>query len=112
MRTSSTKKFPRIGLATVQILDSLLSDAPGDTDWYMLNVCRRTGLGSGTVSRILTRLVDVGWLAWYWEDRMAASCQGHPRRKFYRLTDIGVREAKEVIRSKVPAMWVWRSESR
>ncbi|TMC03169.1 MAG: PadR family transcriptional regulator [Chloroflexi bacterium] len=110
MPRTSTKQSLRITLQTMQLLDALLSDPPGGTDWYMLNLCRRTQLGSGTVNRILTRLVAGGWLAWYWEDEYTAHCQGHPRRRFYRFTDLGEQRAKESIRRKLPAMWAWRTE--
>lgn len=94
----------------MQILDALLTHPPGGTDWYALNLCRRTHLGPGTVDGILKRLEGRGWLSAYWEDEYEARCQGRHRRRFYRLTDLGEREARETMRRKLPLMWSWRGE--
>jgi PadR family transcriptional regulator, regulatory protein PadR len=111
-RRSSSNGSPRVTLGTIQIIDALLVDAPGGTDWYLLELCRQTHLSSGTVARTLNSLVDRGWLSSYWEDRFEARCQGRPRRRFYRLTPVGEREAKEIIRRKLPSVWNWRVEPR
>lgn len=90
----------------LQVLDLLLA-APGRDDWFALDICRRTGLGSGTVAQILFRLQDWGWVRSRWEDATEAHRQGRPRRRFYELTGQGAAEAREILRRRFPGIARW-----
>jgi PadR family transcriptional regulator PadR len=96
----------RVTVPVLQVIDLLLAE-PGRTDWFALDVCRRTGLGSGTVAQILFRLQDWGWVSSRWEDATEAHRQGRPRRRFYRLTGQGEMEAREVMRRRFPGLVRW-----
>jgi PadR family transcriptional regulator, regulatory protein PadR len=96
----------RITVPTLQVIDLLLSE-PDRADWFALEVCRRTGLGSGTVTQILLRLHEWGWLTDRWEDATEAHRRGRPRRRFYHLTGQGASEARAVVRRRFPGLTSW-----
>ena len=96
----------RITIPTLQVIDLLLAE-PDRTDWFALEVCRRTGLGSGTVTQILLRLQEWGWVTDRWEDATAAHRRGRPRRRFYRLTGVGASEARALVRNRFPGLIRW-----
>ena len=62
-------------------------------DLHGLEICRRTGLGSGTTYPILARLERAGWLTTRWEDEDSwqnpTDGRRRPRRRFYALTGEG-----------------------
>ena len=91
----------RVTVSMLKVLDLLLSD-PSRDDWFALDVCRSTELGSGTVVQILFRLQHWGWLESSWESVDSATRDGRPRRKFYRLTGTGIRGARQVLESTLP----------
>ncbi len=90
----------------LQVIDLLVAD-PRRDDWFALDICRRTGLGSGTVAQILFRLQDWGWVSSRWEEATEAHRRGRPRRRFYQLTGHGAAEAREVLRRRFPGMARW-----
>jgi PadR family transcriptional regulator, regulatory protein PadR len=96
----------RVTVPVLQVLDLLLAEPERD-DWFALEICRQTGLGSGTVAQILFRLQDWGWASSRWEDATEAHRQGRPRRRFYHLTGQGVTEARQVIRRRFPGVTRW-----
>jgi DNA-binding PadR family transcriptional regulator len=55
----------------------------------------------GTLYKALDRLERGGYLDSRWEDPMVAADEGRPRRRFYRLTNVGER-ALEDIHAKEP----------
>ena len=57
------------------------------------DICRETGLASGTLYPILGRLADRGLLESRWEEDPP---EGRPRRHLYRLTAAGAARAAEV----------------
>src|SRR5262245_8885299 len=61
---------------------------------YGYDLARETGLGSGSLYPILTRLSECGWLESRWEDAPAG---GRPPRPLYRLTAAGRTEARAVL---------------
>jgi len=66
----------------------------GADQWrYGYDICRETGLASGTLYPILGRLADKGFLATQWEENPP---EGRPRRHLYRLTATGVARAAEL----------------
>lgn len=91
----------KMTVPTLQLLDVLLAE-PRRDDWFAFELCRRTGLGSGTVTQVLFRLESWGWLESHWEDAAHAFSQRRPRRRFYRLTGDGERAAGELIRRRFP----------
>ncbi|MGE5055428.1 MAG: PadR family transcriptional regulator [Acidobacteriota bacterium] len=56
-----------------------------------------TRLQSGTLYPILLRLEQAGWVESYWESATPQEL-GRPRRRFYQLTAVGARTAKEGFR--------------
>jgi len=52
---------------------------------YGLEIMRATGLASGTLYPILTRLQETGWVRADWED-IDSSVEGRPARRYYSLT--------------------------
>lgn len=62
-------------------------------EWrYGYDISRNTGLKSGTLYPILMRLAEHGMLETAWE----TAEQGRPPRHLYKLTDQGLRYAREV----------------
>jgi len=56
-------------------------------------ITRSAGLKSGTLYPLLLRLEDAGWLISEWEVEEAPEL-GRPRRRIYRVTALGQREAR------------------
>ncbi|MGW4664070.1 PadR family transcriptional regulator [Streptosporangium sandarakinum] len=81
----------RLTSTTRDVLSVLLAAAQQDVPTYGLEVCRMTGLGSGTVYPILTRLERIGWVRAYWQEDDPPA-RG-PRRRLYELTGEGRAEA-------------------
>lgn len=96
----------RLTVPVLQVIDLLLSD-PGRDDWFALDICRQTRLGSGTVTQILFRLQDWGWVSSRWEEPARTHGEGRPRRRFYRLTGEGVSAARDVMRRRFPGIRRW-----
>lgn len=104
--TSGRTGPARVTVPVLQVIDLLLSE-PARDDWFALQVCRRTGLGSGTVAQILFRLQAWGWVTTRWEDATEAHRQGRPRRRLYALTGEGAAAARQVIRERFPGVRRW-----
>ena len=67
----------------------VLMQDPGARHWgYELQT--RSGIRSGVMYPLLKRLLVEGWLEDGWED--PASIEGRPPRRYYTLTEVGVRE--------------------
>lgn len=84
----------RITLQTLQVLKVLLSD-PLD-EHYGLEISRESGLPTGSIYPILTRLETAGWVTSAWED-IDESEQGRRRRRYYRLTAEGAKSAQDEV---------------
>jgi DNA-binding MarR family transcriptional regulator len=80
---------------TVQLVLRALLAAPG-REVYGLEVVRGTGLPSGTVYPILSRLEAAGWLEKRTEDVDPRKAE-RPRRYYYKLTAKGITEAREAM---------------
>jgi len=78
-------------MPTLRVLRALLADVAGGH--YGLELCKVTGLASGTVYPILNRLEKAGWLDSSWEDADPAK-EGRPRRRLYKLSRSGAEEAR------------------
>jgi PadR family transcriptional regulator len=96
---------------TLQVLELLLSQPKRD-DWFGLEICREAGLGSGTVTQILVRLDQWGWVATRWEDEDQAHAHGRPRRRFYRLNAVGQCAARELLLKRPSGLAASRPHGR
>ena|SRR5687767_9186992 len=73
---------------------------------YGFDIIDRTGLPSGTVYPVLSRLERDGFVRSAWEDEASAHAEGRPARRYYRVTAAGVKalaEAATFYRSLLPA---------
>jgi DNA-binding PadR family transcriptional regulator len=90
---------PRMSAQTLKVLGSLLSD-PRDA-LSGADIARLTNLASGTLYPILLRLEGARWLSSRWEKGNPIDL-GRPRRRFYRLTALGAKRAKQELRALQP----------
>jgi PadR family transcriptional regulator PadR len=88
---------------TLKVLGTLLSN-PRD-ELSGAEIARVTKLASGTLYPILLRLEGAGWLTSDWEKGDPREL-GRPRRRFYRVTPLGAKRAKEAIRELRPLLGV------
>lgn len=91
----------RITLQTLQVLRVLLTD-PMD-EHYGLEISRGSGLATGSIYPILTRLEAAGWITSAWEE-INESQEGRRRRRYYRLTDGGAEWAQEAVVNALSAL--------
>ncbi|MGB7798564.1 MAG: helix-turn-helix transcriptional regulator [Pseudonocardiaceae bacterium] len=78
----------------VRVAMALMTEPMGRHWGYEL--FKRSGVRSGALYPMLTRLLDEGWLTDGWEDR-AAIRDKRPARRYYELTDKGRRELGAVV---------------
>jgi PadR family transcriptional regulator PadR len=79
-----------ISPATAKVLAAFLDDPKAEQ--YGFGLMRSTSLKSGSLYPILDRLVQRGWLEVYNED-IDEAAEGRRRRRLYRITPRGEREA-------------------
>jgi len=79
---------------TLAVLSAILSDPA--TDWYGLELSKRSGLKPGTIYPILDRLLKLGWLERRWEE-IDPKVEGRPRRRLYHLSGVGAPAAKATL---------------
>jgi DNA-binding PadR family transcriptional regulator len=84
----------RLTLQTLQVLRILLNDPSGEH--YGLEVSRSSGLPTGSIYPILTRLETAGWVISAWEE-IDESEAGRRRRRYYQLTTYGSRKAQDAV---------------
>lgn len=53
------------------------------------DIMHATGLGGGTVYKVLRRLEERGLIEGQWEDAEIAEVERRPRRRYYRITPAG-----------------------
>jgi PadR family transcriptional regulator PadR len=80
----------RITKQLILVLDVFLGDA--DRDWFGFDLMEKTGLKSGTIYPLLHSLKEDGWLS-ATKEKIDPTVEGRPRRRLYRLTGLGEREA-------------------
>jgi len=73
----------------LKVLNAML-EAP-DQDLHGFKIIKLTGLKSGTLYPLLARLENAGWVESDWEKQVEP---GRPRRRYYRLTGLGVEAAR------------------
>jgi PadR family transcriptional regulator, regulatory protein PadR len=74
-----------------------LSEDP-ETWRHGYELCQATGLKAGSLYPILVRLADRGWLDAQWETAIPV---GRPPRHLYRLTAIGLKQARELAAARM-----------
>jgi len=74
----------RLSITTVSVLQSIANGVR-----YGFDILDATGLASGTVYPILSRLERDGLLRSTWEDEAGAHAEGRPARRYYRVTHRG-----------------------
>jgi PadR family transcriptional regulator len=84
---------PRLTVQTLKVLGALVSSSSAELAG--VEIAQTTKLRSGTLYPILLRLEEAGWLESHWET-IAPQALGRPRRRLYRVTALGAREAKLV----------------
>jgi PadR family transcriptional regulator PadR len=72
-----------------------MADASGRHWGYELS--KKSGVRSGVMYPILTRMLDEGWLTDGWEDQPQVGRAKRPPRRYYQLTDKGKAELGAVI---------------
>ena len=91
---------PRMSAQTLKVLAALLSSTRDELPGAEIG--RTTKLSSGTLYPILLRLERAGWLESRWEIE-APSILGRPRRRFYRITGLGMQKTKAAFKELEPA---------
>jgi DNA-binding PadR family transcriptional regulator len=81
----------RLSYQTLEVLALMVQHATAD--FYGLELAKAGGIPTGTIYPILRRLEDSGWVESSWE-QIDPREQGRPRKRLYRLTGLGVREAR------------------
>jgi PadR family transcriptional regulator len=84
----------RSSIATLQVLRTFF-DEPASAQ-YGVELMASSGLKAGTLYPILNRLELDGWIVGRWED-IDESAVGRRRRRYYRLTNAGERQARALL---------------
>jgi PadR family transcriptional regulator PadR len=84
----------RPSLSTFRILRAMLDNAAGQH--YGLELSAATGVRTGALYPILSRLEAAGWIAGRWED-IDESVAGRRRRRYYQLSADGERSARALL---------------
>ena len=85
-----------MSLQTLRVLEAFLTDPTDQLSGA--DVHERCGIASGTLYPILLRLEAAGWFVSKWES-VDPTVVGRPRRRLYRLTPTGLRQASDVFGS-------------
>lgn len=91
----------RITIQTRLVLQAFLDTAAGETYGFALS--EATGLKAGTLYPVLQRLLAAAWLSERWED-IDEHAEGRRRRRYYKLTAAGEREAKAAVGDSTAAL--------
>jgi PadR family transcriptional regulator, regulatory protein PadR len=81
-----------MGYATLHVLQAIASGYV-----YGFDVMDATGLPSGTVYPILSKLEDSGFVKSRWEDARAAHLEKRPPRRSYEITGSGREALNETV---------------
>lgn len=84
----------KMTVTVAKVLAALLAEPTGEH--YGLGLMQQTGVASGTLYPILTRLQNAGWLTARWEDEDPSDA-GRPVRRYYRLTGEGAEAARAAL---------------
>jgi len=86
---------PQLTTQTLKVLGTLMNNSSDALSGAEIG--RITRLKSGTLYPILLRLEKAGWLESFWESETPQEL-GRPRRRFYRLTGVGAKNARSGLR--------------
>jgi PadR family transcriptional regulator PadR len=64
--------------------------ADPDSRYYGYPLSRKSGVSSGVVYPVLSKMLDEGWLSCGWETEAELGGAKRPPRRWYRLTDTGL----------------------
>lgn len=84
----------RLSAPALRVLRVLIADPREQRSGA--EMARKARVGSGTLYPLLLRLEQIGWVTSEWENGDPAQL-GRPRRRFYRLTPEGYRQAHAVL---------------
>ena len=84
----------RLSQPALRVLRFLLANQRGENSGAVIT--KATGVGSGTLYPLLSRLEKAGWLEGKWE-AIDPSEAGRPRQRFYELTGLGFRSAQRAL---------------
>jgi PadR family transcriptional regulator PadR len=87
-----------VSLTTLRVLRALLDDPAGAH--YGLALTESSGVKAGALYPILTRLEEQGWITGTWE-AIDERAEGRRRRRYYRLTAVGQRAARELLHETI-----------
>lgn len=76
---------------TLRVLEAFVADP--NVEMYGYPLMRQLKIPSGTLYPILSQLESIGWLSSGWDNNPTSG----PRRRYYRLTADGVREARHAL---------------
>jgi PadR family transcriptional regulator PadR len=76
-------------------LVSLFAQDPAKR-WSGTEITKATRMGSGTLYPLLAKFEAAKWLTPEWEN-IDPSEEGRPRRRYYKLTAIGARKARNAL---------------
>ena len=86
----------RLTHALVDVAYALASNPAAEHWGYELFL--QTGVRSGVLYPILSRMLDEGWLTDGWESEESAARDNRPPRRYYTLTETGIAELGGVLR--------------
>jgi PadR family transcriptional regulator PadR len=89
-----------MSMQTLKVLGAFLASTRDELPGA--EVGRATKIASGTLYPILLRLEQAGWLTSRWEAE-EPRVLARPRRRFYRITGLGARQAKRAFKELKPA---------
>jgi PadR family transcriptional regulator PadR len=89
------KEMPRVTTQTLRVLGAFTTSRDDELSGAM--IAKKTGLQSGTLYPILARLEQAKWLESEWEVGDPREL-GRPRRRLYRLTGFGAKNAESAFR--------------
>lgn len=83
----------RLTKTTIAVLEALLAASEDRPVWGRY-IAERADMETSSVSVILKRLRELGWIESWWEDTSTSG--GHPRQ-FHELTPVGYRRAMRAL---------------
>jgi PadR family transcriptional regulator, regulatory protein PadR len=94
-RSTMSTDQPRLSSQTLRVLGALMSCQQDELSGAQIG--RTTKLPTGTLYPILSRLERAHWLESRWEDG-DPHILGRPRRRYYRITPLGAKNATIAVR--------------
>jgi PadR family transcriptional regulator PadR len=94
------KTKPRLTMPVLKVLMAVAECDGGEISGAQISLSSK--LRSGTLYPILMRLERAGWLDSKWEAGEPEQL-GRPRRRFYRFTALGAKEARSSFREIAPS---------